>query len=217
MSAKPGRPVGKESDARKRLIDAARPLFIQLTYDKVSTRRVAESAGVNVALIRYYFSNKAGLFEAVIQDTIAPMQAALQADREHYGAASMADVLKAYYRCMAPHPDFPRLVARVMNEDDNSAERKIFESHFRRYVRPFERHFLRLIPNEIRDNIDPDLARMSFMSLMVFPFLLPKAMAAIHNIHIDEDFLERLADHNIALLKYGMLHPAPADNGDLNP
>lgn len=55
---KVGRPTGGESDARKRLIDASRQLFIRLPYEKVSTRLVAERADVNIALIRYYFKSK---------------------------------------------------------------------------------------------------------------------------------------------------------------
>ena len=56
-SRKVGRPT-KQTDARKLLIDSARDLFIVQSYDKVSTRLIATKAGVNVAMIRYYFGNK---------------------------------------------------------------------------------------------------------------------------------------------------------------
>ena len=44
-----------------------------MAYDKVSIRLIAQKAGVNSSLIRYYFGNKEGLFETMLRETLAPM------------------------------------------------------------------------------------------------------------------------------------------------
>lgn len=51
--------------SRERLLQAALRLFAQQGYAKASTRDIAEAAGANLASIRYYFGDKAGLYRAV--------------------------------------------------------------------------------------------------------------------------------------------------------
>lgn len=58
---------------RARLLKAALDSFLCDDYHKVTTRLIAERAGTNVAMIRYYFGNKEGLYEEMIRDTMAPL------------------------------------------------------------------------------------------------------------------------------------------------
>ncbi len=51
--------------ARERLLHAALNLFAQQGYATTSTREIAEAAGTNLAAIKYYFGDKAGLYRAV--------------------------------------------------------------------------------------------------------------------------------------------------------
>ena len=50
------------SSSRDALLSAAGLLFTERGYDGVSTREIAEQAGVNLALIQYHFRSKANLF-----------------------------------------------------------------------------------------------------------------------------------------------------------
>lgn len=49
-----------------RILAAARSLFATRGYGATSLRRVADSADVDVALVSYYFENKAGLLDAAL-------------------------------------------------------------------------------------------------------------------------------------------------------
>lgn len=53
-------------DTRRRILDAAIEAFARDGYEGVSTRRLAECAGVNLPAIQYYFGSKEGLYRAVI-------------------------------------------------------------------------------------------------------------------------------------------------------
>ncbi|KAB2928089.1 MAG: TetR/AcrR family transcriptional regulator [Leptonema illini] len=57
-----------ELDAAARLKRAATELFSQKGYDATSTREIAERAGVNLSLIRYYFKGKEGLYRRLLSD-----------------------------------------------------------------------------------------------------------------------------------------------------
>jgi AcrR family transcriptional regulator len=49
---------------RQRIIDAARDRFMRDGYDKATVRAIAADAGVDVAMVYYFFGNKEGLFTA---------------------------------------------------------------------------------------------------------------------------------------------------------
>jgi AcrR family transcriptional regulator len=80
-SARPrGRRPGA-SDTRERILAAARERFAAHGYDRTRIRDVAADAGVDAALVHYFFTSKDGLFVAAMQlpfrpaDVIAPVLA----------------------------------------------------------------------------------------------------------------------------------------------
>jgi AcrR family transcriptional regulator len=71
---KPGRrgrrPGG--SNARAEVLEVARRRFLAEGYQAVTMRSIAEEAGVDAALISYFFGSKRGLFAAVLALTANP-------------------------------------------------------------------------------------------------------------------------------------------------
>src|ERR1700748_3077679 len=63
---RPGRwgsgPPGRQS--RQRIVDAARERFMRDGYERATVRAIAADAGVDVAMVYYFFDNKEGLFSA---------------------------------------------------------------------------------------------------------------------------------------------------------
>lgn len=66
-SAKRGRPTKQAAaaDTSKTILDAAEELFSKHGFHGVTLREVAREAGVDTALVLYYFDTKRGLFDAV--------------------------------------------------------------------------------------------------------------------------------------------------------
>jgi TetR/AcrR family transcriptional regulator, regulator of cefoperazone and chloramphenicol sensitivity len=56
--------------ARKKLIEAGLIIFSEVGYKGASTRRLAATAGVNIAAIPYYFGSKEGLYLAMIDHIV---------------------------------------------------------------------------------------------------------------------------------------------------
>ena len=65
-------PRADRSDARGDILKAARNLFAAKGFKGTTMRAVADAAGVDVALIPYYFGNKDGLFAATLDLPIDP-------------------------------------------------------------------------------------------------------------------------------------------------
>lgn len=203
---KAGRP-SNSIDARENLIYHARELFTVMPYEKVSTRLVASKAGVNVAMIRYYFGNKEGLFETMIRETMAPMKKQMGILLNDSSQKNFLDIMRTYYREMIKVPQFPRLVAQVMHMPQSDIQRKLLEKVFIDISQPMQKvMFEKLVESKIlRPDADPKLCKISYISLMVFPFIAPPSLLAVHGIEINEEFLGELLEHNIKLMSHGFL------------
>jgi AcrR family transcriptional regulator len=60
------KPSGQsETDTRKRILDAADAIFVRRGIDGARMQEIADHAGVNKALLHYYFRSKANLARAV--------------------------------------------------------------------------------------------------------------------------------------------------------
>ena len=51
---------------KQRIIEAAREVFMRDGYDRATVRKIAADAGVDVAMVYYFFGNKEGLFSASV-------------------------------------------------------------------------------------------------------------------------------------------------------
>lgn len=59
--------------SRRRILEAARDLFRVSSYEQVTVREVAREAGVDVAMVYYFFGNKDGLFTAALDLAAHPL------------------------------------------------------------------------------------------------------------------------------------------------
>lgn len=62
------------SDRRSKLLSAAAELFTTKPYDEVTTSAIASRAGVAYGLLAHHFSNKRGIYLAVVQSAIDDLE-----------------------------------------------------------------------------------------------------------------------------------------------
>lgn len=86
--------TGKENDrdSRQRILDAALDVFYEAGFDGARVDAIAKRAGVNQALIYYYFKSKEGLFRELLNFHIQEM---ISAKKNAIGRKNIYD-LNAY-------------------------------------------------------------------------------------------------------------------------
>ena len=67
------RPGPKDGDTERRILDAARAVFVKHGTAGARMQEIAEEAGVNQALLHYYFRSKERLSEAVFREAAGRM------------------------------------------------------------------------------------------------------------------------------------------------
>jgi len=147
---RPGRPEGQTNLADE-ILNTAEVLFADLGYAGTTLRQVAETLGVNPALIAYYFQNKDNLFRSVftrrghrISEQRMERLTALEASKSF----SAEDLVRAFIEPAAelyatPHGRaFLRLHARLHMEPEVLSfelRRLVYNESTRAYAHAFAR------------------------------------------------------------------------------
>ena len=78
---------------RSHIMATALSLFSELGFDAVSVRDLCSAAGVNLAMISYYFGSKEALLKTLVQEHISPLEEVIEAESGGEQGAAL-DTLK---------------------------------------------------------------------------------------------------------------------------
>ncbi|GAA4875573.1 TetR/AcrR family transcriptional regulator [Ferrimonas pelagia] len=204
--SKVGRPsLDTSHDVRGQLLMAARELFSVQPFARVSTRMLAAQAKTSIGMIRYYFGSKSGLFEAMISELFQPLFAELVASFSDGDGDNLEQAILTYYRHLHRHPMLPRMVQQVMSMPDSEPQRQIAERVFDEVLAVNRLGNCLSQSGLLRDDIEPQFAKISLMSTLVFPFLIPSGIKKLVGLELDMPTLTRLARHQANQLRQGIL------------
>jgi len=104
----PHRPAG----TRERLVAAGRAIFARRGYDGASVRAITRAAGANLGGITYHFGSKQALYEAVLEQVLAPLaQRVVDAAQGPGSVLDRADAtVRAFFEHLRGNPDLPQLM-----------------------------------------------------------------------------------------------------------
>lgn len=128
----------RREQTRELILQAAREALIRTGYERITTRRIAEEAGVNIATLHYYFGTKEALLsEAVhyaIQQTYTRLQQSIDAAPD--AVTALGDTFQTVWNIVRERPGILRfdLVVRALR--DESAREEVLQLYegFRRIL-----------------------------------------------------------------------------------
>src|SRR6187402_86780 len=127
-----------DSTTEEKIKAAARSLFTEKGYSATRTRDIAESAGINLALLNYYFGSKEKLFGIIMQEIVLQMFAGLSKvlnDESLSLSEKVERVVEQYIILFYSNPDLPFFImSEVRHRPEVLAQRigakaAIMESH----------------------------------------------------------------------------------------
>lgn len=180
---------------RERLLKAALDSFLSDDYHKVTTRLIAEKADANISMIRYYFGNKEGLYEEMIRDTMNPLLKVLDGQMLN-SVDGFKDFFSLYYETMSKHPEFPKLILKVLALNQAPGRRFIQQLLERGRTHGTKKVEEMQSKGQITPSLDPDIVRITFVSLAMMPMLLKDIFEEQRGQTMDAAFLDQLAQFN---------------------
>lgn len=110
----PRKPSRHTGAARQALLNAATDLFAQRGFEGTRVDQIAETAGVNKALISYHFGGKGALYNEILRETFADAHRRFAAIRDSDAPAD--ERLRAFIQSFAElsllRPALPAMVLR---------------------------------------------------------------------------------------------------------
>lgn len=167
-----GRPSDIEAGVlQSRLLDAAERLFAERGFAATPVRMVAEEAGVNPALVHYYFGSKRELLFAVMDRVLLPMAEALGAMQQS-GKAPVEKIVELMTAMAARHPALPKLIAREVLLSSGETQ----DTFARDYAPRLGGALPGLLQREqaqgrLDNRLEPGSAALMLLSLCFFPFI----------------------------------------------
>lgn len=201
-----GRPAGREGDeVRADLLRAAREHFLKRDFKAVSLREIASSAGVNGAMINYYFGGKRGLYMAMVDEVFESLDVQMQ--KMHGGADyTVADFSRSYSMLLVENPWWPNFFVREILFSEGETKEAVMQ-RISTLIAP---KLLESIRAEIdrghyRKELKPEFTILSLMGMTIFPFLAAPMVERVFSVSLDRDSAAAIATHNVDLFLHGVL------------
>lgn len=182
--------------AEEKIKTAARKVFTEKGFTATRTRDIAQEAGINLALLNYYFRSKEKLFEMVMMENLQQfmMGVGLIAHNENTSWQQKVEQLVAHYIDMLlANPNLPVF---VMAEKAKNPEK--LAQLINQRVDYLRSPFMQQIKQGIKDGeiipVHPMHLLINTMGLIVFPFTakdMLKALGGINQKQFEEMMMER--------------------------
>src|SRR5256885_6486250 len=197
---------GEPEKTRAAILKAALEEFAHEGVTGARTDEIARSAGVNKALLYYYFKDKEGLYSAVLEQVFSGLYSRVNAvlDREDLGPKEkMLSYVETHFDYIASSPVYPRLVQReFMRTGRNSLS--LVSRIMERHGRPVYAKLLKLIAEGSESGdfrpVDPPQALTSILGVIVFYFISLPAQQLMSSG--DPFSRERIAARRAAVLDF---------------
>ncbi len=110
----------------EKIKDAARIVFTQKGFAATRTRDIAESAGINLALLNYYFRSKQKLFEEIMLEKVQQLFgliAPVLYNPDSTLETKIETIVSLYIDMITEHPDLPIFVlSEIRNHPEHFAK-----------------------------------------------------------------------------------------------
>lgn len=199
------RPKLDDSEARAKISAAAEELFAARGYAGTAVREIAEKAGVNGAMIHYYFQSKEGLYRAILESAASRVRAMLveTTGGDLSTRDRLARFVEAYAAYILSHPNLARILYREMLAGGRQLIKITQKYAVTNYTLLRETMAEGVKRGELR-KIDIDLAPVSLMGMVVVFQLIRPIMAAVVGVtEYDKRFIKRLSAHTVDLFLNG--------------
>ncbi|SFG42822.1 transcriptional regulator, TetR family [Sporolactobacillus nakayamae] len=179
---------GKKS--KEAVVHSALKLFTMSGYDGVSVRAIASDAGVNIALVSYYFGGKQGLLEYLMATFFEGYLSALEkAEQETSGQISSVERLTVVAEQLIRYQQHCFYLSRFVHREmtlDNQLVRELMSSYLMKEKFLFARIFKKVLSGKQMNQMQIEFAIIHYRDLIITPFLQPQYLREVFFIQPSE-------------------------------
>ncbi len=177
-----------ENSTEDKIKNAARIIFHKKGYAATRTRDIAEEAGINLALLNYYFRSKEKLFDIIILESLMGFFQSIKIvfnDQETSLDNKIETIVSSYIDLLIEQPDIPLF---LLSELRNNPKELVIEINLKQVL--MKSYFIKQFNQAINDGIivpmNPLHFIMNLLGMTVFPFIASPILKNLSNISQSE-------------------------------
>ncbi len=200
------------AETRCAILASAEHIFADGGLEGARMDAIAAEAGVNKALLYYYFRSKEELYAAILESHLQEFRrralAILTADRP--ARSTLLRYMSLHFDFLSQRPYFPRLIHRLMTTAEQPARRL-----FQEYSAPLYRKLVEVVERGVRAGelrpVDSHHTVYSLVALTVFYFSAAPIVKSVSHIDAFEPAnVQRRKREVLKLIRYGLFREPEA-------
>jgi len=175
-------------DKKEYILDIAENVFAEFGYEGTSTRFLASQAGVNMAMLNYYFGSKDGLLKAVMERRISTMRQYLQEikDKPISAADKLLRAFEVYINRITENKNFHRLIHREISLNQRAELVESISDNIFKNLSILREILLEGIADGSFRKVDVEMTVTSIPGLMYFLLNSREVSARLFNINLED-------------------------------
>lgn len=170
----------KDKNTEQRIFEAARTVFQQKGLAGARMQEIADEAGINKALLHYYFRSKDKLFEAILNEVFGNIVKGLEGlfSCEMSVMERFRAIVEIYSDNLLKNPHLPIFIINEINNNPEKIVSMLNEkvvNHMKNFMMQM---FFEMNEGKIRQ-VDPFQLLMSVLGMVIFPFAAFPAIKGI--------------------------------------
>lgn len=198
---------------KEQILEACEELFAEFGYDATSVRQMAKKAGVNIAMISYYFGSKEQLFTELVEYRASYLRLKLQDIQKEITdpITQLEQMVNVYVDRVMSQQRFHRILHRQISLQNNSELNETILAVLMKNVDEIKKIIEDGTKKKVFRKVDTDFVIMTFFGSVAHcansSALSKKLLHIDKNKHMSEhpELVQRMKNYLIELLKKFLL------------
>ena len=160
----------KKDNTEERILEAAKNVFIKKGMEGARMQEIADEAGINKALLHYYFRSKEKLFDAIFNQifrfAFPKIWQIVHSDKNF--RTKLEEVVDNYMDLLLKHPYLPGFILKEVNRDPSMFFKLVLKNHFT--PKPIFKVIEEAMDRGEIIRMRPEHLVVNIISMCVFPF-----------------------------------------------
>jgi AcrR family transcriptional regulator len=195
--------------SRKKILDAARIVFTERGKDGARVDNIAKLAGVNKAMIYYYFSSKDQLYFQVLKNTFLQIVTQVENALDLQGSPNerLTKMVNAYHKFLQTNRDLPKMIPREIADGAPvlkqviaeliASDHKGIQFRFKDTLDQAQKE------NNFRD-VHPWHTLVNLLGMIIFPYIAAPLLETIMGSEINAAFWQERPQAVLDLFFHGI-------------
>ena len=170
---------------QEKIILAARKVFLKKGMEGARMQEIADEAGINKAMLHYYFRSKDKLFEFIFRETVSKLfphfESVLDSNKDIF--EKIRQVVKGYIDIIAENPFLPLFVMNAINKDAGVSIKQMLIEQKPKFFLRFVQEIEKAVRKGQIKKVNASGILINLLSMCAFPFIAKPMISGLLDIN----------------------------------